>query len=203
MNWYKHHIGDYDTHTSHLSILEDGIYCRLLRRYYLTERPLPNDLKELARLIRARSRHEVDALATCVNYYFVVALDGLLHNSRADEEILKYQGQCATNRVIARQRTVNASSTIGSPNQNLEPEPEKALGKPVEKGSKGNGKKDPRLCHQDGCVKLGSRSRSTSGGPFYCEQHFEGTPTGPRHISDHLAKPPEPPAGNGKGKFED
>lgn len=123
MNFYKHHIGDYDAHTGHLSILEDGVYCRLLRRYYLTERPLPSDLKELAHLIRARSRWEVQALARCVNLYFSVASDGTLHNSRADEEILKYQAQASTNRKIARQRFVNDSKSVRSPNQNQIPEP--------------------------------------------------------------------------------
>ena len=99
MNYFKLHIGDYEAHTGELSILEDGIYSRLLRRYYLQEKPFPNDLKLIARTIRARSRHEVDALARCVNLYFSELSDGKLHNSRADEEILKYHKRAEANRI--------------------------------------------------------------------------------------------------------
>lgn len=197
MNWYKLHIGDYESHTSHLSLLEDGIYGRLLRRYYMTERPLPNDLKELARLVRARSRHEVDALERCVNSYFLLKADGLLHNSRADEEILKYQGQCEANRITARQRIVRDSSANRPPNQNLEPDTRKDFtGKPSKVP-----KKDPRACAFEGCTKPGSRSHNTSGGPFYCSEHFEGSSSGPKHITAHL--PQAPQSQQAKGKFDD
>ena len=210
MNWYKHHIGDYDSHTSHLSILEDGIYCRLLRRYYMTERPLPNDLQELAKLVRARSRSEVDALGRCVNYYFHVAADGLLHNSRADAEILKYQGQCETNRSIARARTVHGISTNRIPNQNLEPDTRKSF-TPADKSATSQNREKTRKngCHFDGCSALGTRSLSTTGsGPWYCEAHFEpGNGKDPKPILEHLnlpAKPqPDPTATTTHSKFDD
>ena len=93
MNFYKHHIGDYATDTPSLSLLEHGVYLKLLHRYYLTERPFPDDKKECARLIVARSRWEVQAVDRILSFYFPVASDGKRHNKRADEEIQQYQAQ--------------------------------------------------------------------------------------------------------------
>ena len=52
MDWYPHHISDYDADTLHLTIAEDGAYSRLLRWYYANERPLPNDDQALASICR-------------------------------------------------------------------------------------------------------------------------------------------------------
>jgi uncharacterized protein YdaU (DUF1376 family) len=123
MNFFKLHIGDYLSHTGYLTPLEDGIYLRLLMRYYMTEKPLPSDQKELARLIRARSRWEVQALARCVNYYFSVASDGLLHNPRADKEIQQYQAMSNANRTNAAMRWQSEATSERNANQNQIPEP--------------------------------------------------------------------------------
>ena len=45
MNFYKHHLGDYDGHTAHLTWTQDLAYTRLLREYYRREAPIPDDLK--------------------------------------------------------------------------------------------------------------------------------------------------------------
>jgi len=36
--WYKFHLGDYITHTTHLSDAEDLAYRRLLDLYYMSEK---------------------------------------------------------------------------------------------------------------------------------------------------------------------
>lgn len=43
MNYYSHNIGDYAQATMHLSLVEDAIYSRLLRRYYAEEQPIKDD----------------------------------------------------------------------------------------------------------------------------------------------------------------
>ena len=43
VNYYPHHIGDYSKDTSHLTMLEDAAYRRMLDVYYATEKPLPLD----------------------------------------------------------------------------------------------------------------------------------------------------------------
>lgn len=110
MNFYKHHIGDYAAATSHLSILEDGVYSRLLRIYYRDEGPLPAELKAVQRLAGARSRDEREAVETVLEEFFVLEADGW-HSKRADEELAKYQAQAETNRGIARAREARRRST--------------------------------------------------------------------------------------------
>jgi uncharacterized protein YdaU (DUF1376 family) len=86
VNFYHHHIGDYDSATAHLSALEDGVYCRLIRRYYTTESPLPADRAKLARLVRLRTNEELAALDVVLDEFFV--LDGdVYRQTRCDEEI--------------------------------------------------------------------------------------------------------------------
>lgn len=103
MNFYKHHIGDYAAATSHLSILEDGVYSRLLRIYYRDEKPLPSDLRAVQRLACARSEDEREAVTLVLEEFFVQEEDGW-HSKRCDEEIAKANVQAETNRRIAEER---------------------------------------------------------------------------------------------------
>ena len=54
MHYYQFHIGDYATHTRHLTPIEDIAYRRLLDIYYLHERPLSDCLTTVARQINMR-----------------------------------------------------------------------------------------------------------------------------------------------------
>ncbi|XTQ92580.1 YdaU family protein [Xanthomonas sacchari] len=92
MNYYEHHIGDYAAATGHLSLVEDAIYSRLLRRYYLQEQPLPADVAQVARLCGARAPEEVAAVEVVLQEFFALETDGW-HNKRADEEIARYQAK--------------------------------------------------------------------------------------------------------------
>lgn len=89
MNYYEHHIGDYAEATSHLSILEDGVYSRLLRKYYASEKPLPADVKEVQRLIGCRTTADRKAVTRVLHEFFKSQSDGW-HNVRCDEEIEYY-----------------------------------------------------------------------------------------------------------------
>lgn len=144
MNFYKHHLGDYDGHTAHLSWDEDLAYTRLMRAYYRLEKPLPLDLVAINRLVRAHSKAHREAVDRVLAEFFDQQADGW-HNKRCDEEIAAYQAQAATNRRIARQRFVNDSSTKGPPatlserEPNHKPEPEANNQKEKEHGSRKNG----------------------------------------------------------------
>jgi uncharacterized protein YdaU (DUF1376 family) len=89
MNYFELHIGDYDKATAHLTACEDGIYGRLMRRYYDTETPLPDDLKAIQRFVRARSRDEKEAVQTILDEFFTLQSDGW-HHKRCDEEIARF-----------------------------------------------------------------------------------------------------------------
>jgi uncharacterized protein YdaU (DUF1376 family) len=86
MYYYQFNIGDYQSHTSHLSETEDLVYRRLLDWYYLHELPIPLDEAEVSRQIRMRSHTE--SIAIVLKEYFERTDDGWIHY-RANKEIAK------------------------------------------------------------------------------------------------------------------
>jgi uncharacterized protein YdaU (DUF1376 family) len=90
MNYYEHHIGDYAEATAHLSFIEDAAYSRLIRKYYATEKPLPADLKQVQRLVGARTKEEKSAVETVLQEFFYLDDDGW-HQERCDRVIADFQ----------------------------------------------------------------------------------------------------------------
>lgn len=86
MHYYSFHIGDYMSHTRHLSLMEDLAFRRLLDFYYLHEQPIKQ--RDIARQIGMRE-HEQDVL-TVLNEFFVSTEDGFV-NPRADKEIANFK----------------------------------------------------------------------------------------------------------------
>jgi len=86
MYYYQFNIGDYQSHTSHLSEMEDLVYRRLLDWYYLHETPIPLNESEVSRQIRMRSHTE--SIAIVLQEYFERTEDGWIHH-RANKEIAK------------------------------------------------------------------------------------------------------------------
>lgn len=97
MNYFKHHIGDYDADTAHLTWLEDMAYTRLMRLYYRREQPIPKDLNQACRLVRATSKQERDAVALVLEEFFVSTDEGW-RNKRCDEEIEASKAKADANR---------------------------------------------------------------------------------------------------------
>jgi len=86
MHYYQFHIGDYKSHTHHLSLLEDLAYRRLLDFYFLHEQPIKH--RDIARQIGMRE-HEEDVM-TVLNEFFISTADGFV-SPRADKEIKQYK----------------------------------------------------------------------------------------------------------------
>ena len=103
MNYFQLHIGDYEKATAHLTAVEDGVYNRLLRRYYDTEQPIPADIKAVQRLVRARSKDEREAVETVLEEFFSITPDGWRHG-RCDEEITAFHGKKDKARASANAR---------------------------------------------------------------------------------------------------
>ena len=97
MIWYKFHVGDYITHTLHLSDAEDLAYRRLLDLYYMSEKPIPNDIQAVCRKIRL----DQDVVEPVLEEFFERTVDGWL-NVRCEEEIRKYAKVVEINKVIAK-----------------------------------------------------------------------------------------------------
>lgn len=90
MHYYQFNIGDYASHTSRLSIIEDLAYRRLLDLYYLTERPFNGCSTDVAREIGLTEyQSEVDYI---LSKFFVKDGDEW-SNKRADKEISLYQSK--------------------------------------------------------------------------------------------------------------
>jgi uncharacterized protein YdaU (DUF1376 family) len=108
LNYYERHIGDYLKDTAHLSILEHGVYSRLLDVYYTKESPIP--IAQAARLIGARSKDEIQALEVVLDEFFVNAGDCYTH-TRCDREIARYKAKQDKAAASANARWGNEKTT--------------------------------------------------------------------------------------------
>lgn len=97
MIWYKFHLGDYITHTTHLSDAEDLAYRRLLDLYYMSETEIPLNTELVARKIRL----DLDITESVLGEFFEKTETGYF-NHRCNAEIAKYQAQVANNRQLGK-----------------------------------------------------------------------------------------------------
>jgi len=97
MIWYKFHIGDYLTHTVHLSDAEDLAYRRLLDLYYMSEKEIPIDTESVARKIRL----DLDITESVLGEFFERTETGYF-NIRCDAEIARYNKQVENNRQLGK-----------------------------------------------------------------------------------------------------
>jgi len=114
MNFYPFHIGDYISHTSHLSDLEDLAYRRMMDLYYQTEEPFKDNLS-VARKVKGSP----DMVQTLLEEFFVQFDDGTWHNIRADKEIAKYQAKADSARNANRIKSEKISVLKSEPNHNV------------------------------------------------------------------------------------
>ena len=121
MHFYSFNIGDYISHTKHLSDLEDLAYRRLLDLYYLHERTLNEDVSLVARKINMKDN--VPEVRVVLDEFFKLEVGIGWTNPRADEEIQKYQSKIQSairaGKASALARS-NASSTVVQPNKKQE-----------------------------------------------------------------------------------
>lgn len=90
MNYYPHHIGDFDRATRHLTRIERSIYRDLLEVYYDTEIPLTLDQAALCRKVIARTPEEVDAVRDVLAEFFHETPSGWYHD-RCEQELESYR----------------------------------------------------------------------------------------------------------------
>ena len=91
MHYYQFNIGDYVSHTSHLTDAEDLTYRRMLDLYYQTETSFDEINKEkIARKVRST----VEIVEVILSEFFEYSNDTCSwHNKRADSEIKKYHSK--------------------------------------------------------------------------------------------------------------
>ena len=166
MHYYQFNIGDYASHTSRLSPMEDLAYRRLLDLYYLNEHPLNGCSTDVAREIGLVEH--VTAVEYVLSKFFTFEND-CYKQKRIDIEIKKYKSNHknkkkagiasakarqakAKNEVTDVEQVLNTSST--DEQQNINQEPLTKNQKPVIK--------DPLSCKPD-CVDVINHMNSVLG----------------------------------------
>ena len=85
MHYYSFNVGDYIKDTSHLSLIEDLAYRRLIDLYYTTEAAIDPNIKAIARKIRM-SEHE-QVIETILGEFFTQNTDGFWENKRCQNDL--------------------------------------------------------------------------------------------------------------------
>jgi uncharacterized protein YdaU (DUF1376 family) len=91
MHYYQFNIGDYVSHTAHLTNDEDLTYRRLLDLYYQTEKSF--DVADLPKVARKVKSNEETVMLILHEFFEFNTNDNSWHNKRADSEIKSYQSK--------------------------------------------------------------------------------------------------------------
>ena len=121
MYFYNFNIGDYRSHTAHLTPTEHYIYRSLIDWYYLNERPMPaNNIDYIARVLMLKTDDERQALQSVLSEFFKVKklkLTGdtveCYHHARIDNEIKNYH-HANGGRVYDHTREVTQGNVTGN-----------------------------------------------------------------------------------------
>jgi uncharacterized protein YdaU (DUF1376 family) len=92
LHYYTFNIGDYRRDTSHLTLLEHGIYRQLIDSYYLGEQPLCADDATLMRTHSIRTQEEEKAFRNVMNDFFERRDDGY-HHRGCEKNIEQYRSK--------------------------------------------------------------------------------------------------------------
>jgi len=129
MNYFPFHIGDWMSHTSHLSPEEKAAYLAMIIEEYLHEKPLPDDVEQIARKINMRTHCDCIAVVLQEFYERIAGDEGGWSNKRVREEILAYKAKSEKARQSANARwnkgktanNANALQTQSERNANHKP----------------------------------------------------------------------------------
>lgn len=163
MNYYSHHIGDFDRATRHLTRIERSVYLDLMFVYYDTEQPLTSDVAALCRKIVARSEEEKAAVLAVLDEFFTVTPVGWYHD-RCEEELDAYRKSntqksiagkaSAAARAQRREQAINGNSTTVPT----------TVPTPVERLSNGTPtNQEPRTNNQEPETKIQKSKASATG----------------------------------------
>jgi|688.fasta_scaffold340022_1 uncharacterized protein YdaU (DUF1376 family) len=122
MHYFQFNIGDYASHTRHLSLLEDLAYRRLLDVYYLKDGALVGTAAEVARQIGMRDH--IAEVEQVLQDFFIADNQGGWGHTRCDAEIAHFRDKSlkASNAGRASaQRRNNGRSTDAQPTNNQQP----------------------------------------------------------------------------------
>lgn len=122
MHYFQFNIGDYASHTRHLSPMEDLAYRRLLDLYYLKDGEVYGDEAEVARQVGLRDY--VQEVKQVLQDFFCLDEDDRWSHARCDAEIAHFRqkSEKASNAGKASaQRRLNKRSTTVQPSNIQDP----------------------------------------------------------------------------------
>ena len=165
MDWYKKDMPAYKRATRYLTPTQNGIYDRLLTEYYSNEGPLPNDPKDLSNVCQCVTKRDKLAINLVLDRYFTLNGDGLLHNARADDELVEYKRMCDANRNAARRRYAVQSAydpqTVRTAERKIDRKKEE---KPVDNSQH-------QTLNTCPCGQPGTQKKHPTDKQWYCSEH--------------------------------
>jgi uncharacterized protein YdaU (DUF1376 family) len=141
MNYYPHHIGDFNSATRNLSWIQKWAYRELLELYYDQEKPIANDLDMIFFKLGAQEYDQQQAIELVLKHFFEA--DGnVFVNKRCDDEICHYQkkqtaasnagkASAAARMSTAVKQPLNSRQLTSNHNHNQEPITKKRFKKPL------------------------------------------------------------------------
>jgi len=90
VNFYPHHISDFNNATRHLTRVERSVYRDAIELYYDTESALIFDVGRLERRLICTDETEKEALKSILSEFFIKTDEGFIHE-RCEIEIAKYR----------------------------------------------------------------------------------------------------------------
>ena len=100
MHYYQHNIADYRKDTTHLSLLEHGVYRQLLDWAYLDNDPIPKETETVYRRLSARTGEEKNAVNIVLSEFFTLEIG--YTQKRAEIEKQAYERKAATARIAGK-----------------------------------------------------------------------------------------------------
>ena len=169
MHYYSFNIGDYASHTSRLTPIEDIAYRRMLDLYYLNEQPLKGCEKDVAREIGLMEY--LDSVEYVLSKFFVKE-ENVFRQKRIDVELKKYasnaKNKSKAGKASAKARQAKASKVVTGVEQVLNTKPtDEQLNnnhKPITNNHKPS-IKDSMSCKPD-CVVIINHINSTVGAKY-------------------------------------
>ena len=128
MHYYKFNIGDWHLHTSHLTLVEEAVYFRLVNHYYNTEKPfIKSETQTLIR--RLRLGNESVTVDTILAEFFVLNGESYFH-TRCEKEIKSFKKKAKVNKtngakggrppvVKGLENNPEETQTVTTPNPNV------------------------------------------------------------------------------------
>jgi len=126
VHYYKKNIGDYHKKAGRLGMLQHGAYGLLLDACY--DRESFPTLEQAIDWTWATSDTEVAAVKFVLKKFFSEDENGVFIQSRIDQELQEYRGQCQTNTINGkkggRPKKITESVNLETESVNLETEPQ-------------------------------------------------------------------------------